>query len=82
MRPTTPPSTKASPLRWNASALQRHGTAEARAQADLADQRRQDFRDFTLRWRGTLLALYQGGDADAAKRARKAELMAQMRAES
>jgi predicted aminopeptidase len=61
--------------------LQRHGTAEARAQAELSDQRRQDFRDFTLRWRGKLLALYQGDEPEARKRERKAALMTQMRTE-
>jgi predicted aminopeptidase len=33
---------------------------------ELSDQRRQEFRDFTLRWRGELLALYQGDEPDAA----------------
>ena len=61
--------------------LLRHGTAEARAQADLSDQRRQEFREFTLRWRSELLALYQGNETDASKRERKAALMTQMRAE-
>lgn len=61
--------------------LQRHGTAEARAQTAQADQRRQDFRTFTQRWRGTLDDLYRGSETDAFKRERKAMLMARMRSE-
>jgi predicted aminopeptidase len=63
--------------RW----LQRHGTAESRAQAELADQRRQDFRILTQRWRGRLNELYLGSEPEAVKRERKAALMAQMRTE-
>jgi predicted aminopeptidase len=61
--------------------LQRHGSPEARVQAELSDRRRQEFREFTGRWRGTLLALYQGDESEARQRERKDALMAQMRVE-
>ncbi len=63
--------------RW----LQHHGTADSHAQAELTDQRRQDFRAFTQRWRDVLDALYRGGEPEPVKRERKAALMARMRAE-
>jgi predicted aminopeptidase len=45
------------------------------------DQRQEDFRAFTLRWRGELDALYKSDMPDADKRTRKADLMARMRAD-
>jgi predicted aminopeptidase len=63
--------------RWMAA----HGGEAARAQAKLIELRRQDFRRLTLGTRAALDALYRSDLADDAKRARKAELMAQMRAD-
>ncbi|CAD5372518.1 Aminopeptidase [Rubrivivax sp. A210] len=63
--------------RW----LALHGSEAARAEAAAQEQRRAEFRAFALRWRGELAAIYASADADAAKRARKAEAMARMRAE-
>lgn len=63
--------------RW----LQRHGSAALRAEYAAQEQRRADFRAFTLRWRGELEAIYQGSASDADKRRRKAETMERMRAE-
>jgi len=61
--------------------LQQHGTEQSRAEHSLREQRQIDFRAFTLRWRGELDSLYKSERPDADKRERKAELMAQMRAE-
>ena len=58
-----------------------HGTAEARAAQAQAEQRQQDFRALTLRWRAELDGLYRSDLADAVKRERKAELMNRMRAD-
>jgi predicted aminopeptidase len=63
--------------RW----LALHATPEARAEDQAQAGRRQDFREFTLRWRARLEALYQSDLPDAAKRQRKAALMAQLRDE-
>ena len=63
--------------RW----MDRHGTPEARQAHALAQQRQQDFRDLTLRWRRELDALYRSDLGDDLKRARKAELMARLRTE-
>jgi len=63
--------------RW----LQQHGTEQARADHLAHEQRREDFRAFTLAWRGQLDALYRSDATEPAKRQRKAELMARMRAE-
>jgi len=63
--------------RW----LTTHASPEAREEYAVFDARRQDFRAFTLGWRERLDALYRSGASDEAKRARKAELMAQMRSE-
>jgi predicted aminopeptidase len=52
-----------------------------RTQAKLIEQRRLDFRNLTLGTRAALDALYQSDQSDDAKRTRKAELMAQMRAD-
>jgi predicted aminopeptidase len=61
--------------------LQKHGSPELLASQRALDQRQEDFRNFTLRWRGELDALYKSGMDDVSKRARKAEEMARMRAE-
>jgi predicted aminopeptidase len=63
--------------RW----LQRHGTPELLAADATRQQRAQDFRAFTLRWRGELEALYKSSAVEADKRAQKTALMAKMRAE-
>jgi len=61
--------------------LQQHGSEAVRAQYREAQQRRQDFRELTLRWRNQLEHLYASDRSDDAKRAGKAELLAQMRAD-
>ena len=61
--------------RWLAT----HADAGAREAYARLDARRHDFRAFTLRVRGELDALYRSTLDDAAKRARKAELMQRMR---
>jgi predicted aminopeptidase len=63
--------------RWMAA----HGSDASRAQAKAIEQRRSDFRRLTLGARAGLDALYRSDASDEAKRARKAELMAQMRAD-
>lgn len=63
--------------RW----LAEHGSETVRAQAQLIEQRRLDFRKLTLGTRAALEAMYQSDLSDEGKRARKAELMAQMRAD-
>ena len=63
--------------RW----LQRHGSEKAQAEQAALQQRQQEFRDFTLGWRARLDALYKSELEDEDKRARKAELMARLRAE-
>jgi predicted aminopeptidase len=63
--------------RW----LQQHAAPEVRAEYAALEQRRQDFRMLTLRYRDQLAAVYQGDAADAVKRERKAALMAALRAE-
>jgi predicted aminopeptidase len=52
-----------------------------RAQYREGQQRRQDFRGLTLRWRDQLDRLYASARSDDAKRAAKAELLAQLRAD-
>lgn len=64
-------------MRW----LERHASAAARAEYAGFDARRQDFRAFTMAWRDRLDAIYRSAAGDDDKRARKAEAMAQMRAE-
>lgn len=61
--------------------LQRHGTPALLAAQAAQDQRQAEFRSFTLRWRSELDVLYRSELSDTAKRQRKAELMARMRAE-
>lgn len=63
--------------RW----LQTHAGEAVREEYASFDGRRRDFREFALRWRGRFDELYKSDADDAAKRARKAELMAAMRAE-
>ena len=63
--------------RW----LALHGTPQGRAADALTEQRQQDFRSFTLRWRGELQALYTSDATESVKRERKAELMVRLRAE-
>ena len=63
--------------RW----LAQHASDATRAQAADQDRRRVEFRAFAMRWRGELETLYAGTQDDAAKRQRKAEAMARMRAE-
>ena len=63
--------------RW----LQRHGGEQARAEQAANEQRRDDFRSLTWRWRTELAALYQSDASDTVKRLRKAEFMARMRSE-
>jgi predicted aminopeptidase len=60
---------------WQAA----QGSSEQTLQ--VIEQRRQDFRDFSFKWRDRLNTLYTGPLSDSAKRAAKAELMAQMRAD-
>jgi len=63
--------------RWMAQ----HGSEASRNQARLIEQRRLDFRRLTLGTRAALDTMYRSDLDDATKRARKAELMAQMRAD-
>lgn len=63
--------------RW----LQRHASFETRQEYEALDARRQDFRQLTTRYRDEFAALYASNATDAAKRTRKAELMAALQAE-
>lgn len=63
--------------RW----LTEHGSEKARDDYRLYDARRQDFRALTMGYRERFEALYAGADGEAAKRAAKAALMAQLRAD-
>jgi predicted aminopeptidase len=63
--------------RW----LQQHGSEAARAQYREGQQRRQDFRALTADYRNRLDKLYASEGGDDAKRAAKAELLAQLRAD-
>jgi predicted aminopeptidase len=63
--------------RW----LALHASEAARAEYGALDRRRNDFRELTFRYRGRLQALYEGPGSDADKRAAKAALMAELRAE-
>jgi len=64
--------------RW----LQEHATPEARDEYDKLDHRRQDFRRITMQARADLDAIYRNTSlSDDAKRAAKAERMAQLRAD-
>jgi predicted aminopeptidase len=61
--------------------LERHGSDEVRAQYREGQQRRQDFRELTARWREQLEGLYASDRSDEAKLAAKSELLAQLRAD-
>ena len=61
--------------------LEQHGDAAAREQYRLTQQRRQDFRELTMRYRDALDGLYAGTLPDADKRVAKAELLARLRAD-
>jgi predicted aminopeptidase len=61
--------------------LQQHGSEVVRDQYRANQQRRQDFRELTTRWREQLERLYASDRSDADKRAAKAELLAQLRAD-
>ncbi len=63
--------------RWLAT----QGSAAARAEYAALDERRRDFRELTRRTRARLDALYKSAAGDAEKRAGKAAVMAQLRAE-
>ena len=63
--------------RW----LAERASIEARTQYAALDARRNDFRDLTGRYRERLDALYRSSASDADKRAGKATLMAELRAE-
>lgn len=61
--------------------LQQHGSEVTRVQYQDIQQRRQDFRELTMRCRDQLLQLYASPLADDQKLAAKAELLAQLRAD-
>ena len=61
--------------------LEQHGSDAVRAQYLEGQQRRQDFRELTTRWRDQFESLYASERSDEAKRSAKAELLAQLRAE-
>jgi predicted aminopeptidase len=63
--------------RW----LARHGSDAARAEYAALDARRRDFKELTLRYRQRLRALYEGPLDEAAKRAQKAAIYAELRAD-
>jgi predicted aminopeptidase len=61
--------------------MQRHGSDQQRAENALQEQRQEDFRTFTLRWRAELQTLYEGPLSEADKRQQKAVLMAHLRSQ-
>ena len=62
--------------------LEQHGSEATRAQYRDIQQRRQDFRELTMRWRDKLrAAVRQPACPTTQKRAAKAELLAQLRAD-
>jgi predicted aminopeptidase len=63
--------------RW----LTEHGSEKARDDYRLFEARRQDFRTLTMAYRQRFEVLYAGADSDATKRAGKAALMLQLRAD-
>jgi len=63
--------------RW----LAQHGSAQARHQYAQLDARREDFRALTARYRDRLQALFSSAASAADKRAGKAALMAELRAD-
>lgn len=68
---------RAGARRW----LAVHGTAQALAEVQALEQRREDFRALTQRYRERLREAYAGDGDEAARRARKAALMAGLRAD-
>jgi len=68
---------RAGARRW----LALHGTPQALAQVQALEQRREDFRALTQRYRERLQQVYASSDDDANKRTRKAALMAELRAD-
>jgi len=63
--------------RW----LALHGSEEQRRRAEAVERRRAEFRALTLRYRAELQALYTGPGDEASRRAGKARLMEDLRAE-
>ena len=63
--------------RW----LAQHGSETARAEYAALDARRRDFKEITLRYRQRLRGLYEGPLPDAAKRAEKVTIYAELRAD-
>jgi predicted aminopeptidase len=61
--------------------LAEHASPQAREEFARGDRRRLEFRELTTRYRDPLAQLYTGGATDAEKRAGKAALMAQLRAD-
>ncbi len=61
--------------------LQEESTPEATQAHAQLDARREDFRALTSRYRDRLAALYSGAGSEEVKHVKKAELMAQLRAE-
>ncbi|MCU0919464.1 MAG: aminopeptidase [Burkholderiaceae bacterium] len=61
--------------------LEQHGSDAVRAQYRQSQQRRQDFRELTMRYREQLEGLYASDLSDDAKRAAKTQLLAQLRAD-
>jgi predicted aminopeptidase len=61
--------------------LEQHGSEAVRSQYRENQRRRQDFRELTKRYRDKLEVLYASEHSDDAKRAAKAELLAQLRNE-
>jgi predicted aminopeptidase len=61
--------------------LEQHGSDAVRAQYRQSQQRRQDFRELTRRYREQLEGLYASDLSDDAKRAAKTQLLAQLRAD-
>ena len=68
---------RAGARRWLAA----HGTPKALAEVQALEQRREDFRALTQRYRERLQQVYTSSDDDTAKRTRKAALMAELRAD-
>ena len=63
--------------RW----LRLHASAQVRAEDERANARRRDFRELTTRYRDRFNALYESPASDADKRAGKAALLVELRAD-
>jgi predicted aminopeptidase len=61
--------------------LEQQGDAAARERYRVGQQRRQDFRELTMRWRDKLEQLYASSLPETEQLAAKAELLAQLRSE-